>query len=85
MRSQQNVLMQREQVRRYPGALLRRNGLHYKAETQARTHWTKQHYGSLERTIKAQSGSLKVTLELLNRQLQGINQTIADYNQMNAP
>jgi transposase len=81
MRSRQNVLMQREQVRRYLGALLRRNGLHYKAETQARTHWTKQHHGWLERTIQAQSGSLRVTLELLYRQLQGLNQLMADYNQ----
>ena len=81
MRSRQNVLMQRKQVRRYLGALLRRNGLHYKAETQARTHWTKQHHGWLERTIQAQSGSLRVTLELLYRQLQGLNQLMADYNQ----
>lgn len=81
MRSRQNVLMQREQVRRYLGALLRRNGLHYKAETQARTHWTKQHYGWLERTIQAQSGSLKVTLELLYHQLQGLNQLMAAYNE----
>ena len=81
MRSRQSVRMQREQVRRYLGALLRRNGFHYKAETQSRTHWTKQHYCWLERTILAQSGSFGVNLELLYRQLQGLDQILADYNQ----
>jgi transposase len=81
MRSRQGMLAQREKVRRHLQALLRRSGLHYKAETQHKSHWTKQHYGWLERTVAAQAGSLKVNLELLYRQLQGLNQILTDYNQ----
>ncbi len=71
---------QREQVRRHLQAILRRNGLHYKAETQHKSHWTIQHHSWLERTIADQPGSLKVNLDLLYRQLQDINRSLADYN-----
>ena len=62
-------------------ALLRRNGLHYKAQTQRKSHWTTHHDGWLERTIAASSGSLKVHLSLLVRQLQDLHTILAEYDQ----
>ncbi len=81
MRSRQNLLQQQTELRKHIQALLRRNGLHYKAQTQHKTHWTKHHYCRLERTIEAASGSLKVNLELLLRQLKGLNYILAEYEQ----
>ncbi len=57
--------------------MLRRNGLHYKAQTQYKTHWTKHHYFWLARTIDGLSGSLKVNLELLLRQLKALNEVLS--------
>ena len=81
LRSRQKVMQQRTQLRKHLQAVLRRNGLHYKAETGNKSHWTKHHYGWLERTINGLSGSLKVNLELLLRQLTGLNQILAEYGQ----
>ncbi len=81
MRSRQSLMNQREQARRHLQALLRRNGFHYKAETQHKSHWTIRHYSWLEQTIAVQPGSLKVNLELLYLQLQGLNRLLAEYNQ----
>jgi len=58
-------LQQQTELRKHIQALLRRNGLHYKAQTQNKTHWTKHHYCWLERTLDELSGSLRVNLELL--------------------
>ncbi len=81
MRSRQNLLQQQTEQRKHIQALLRRNGLHYKAQTQNKTHWTKHHYCWLERTLDELSGSLKVNLELLLRQLKGLSNILADYAQ----
>ncbi len=81
MRSRQNLLQQQTELRKHLQALLRRNGLHYKAQTQNKTHWTKHHYCWLERTIAASSGSLKVNLDLLLRQLKGLNAILDEYGQ----
>ena len=43
MRSRQHLLQQRTDLRKHLQALLRRNGLHYKDQTQHKSHWTKQH------------------------------------------
>ena len=43
LRSRQNLLKQRTDLRKHMQSLLRRNGLHYKAQTQHKTHWTKLH------------------------------------------
>ena len=58
-------------------SLLRRNGLHYKAETGNKTHWTKHHHGWLECTINDLSGNL----ELLLRQLKAMNDILTGYDQ----
>ena len=77
LRSRQKVMQQRNQLQ----AVLRRSGLHYKAETGNKSHWTKYHYCWLERTIDGLSGSLKVNLELLLRQLKALNEVLTDYGQ----
>jgi len=61
-------------LRRHIQSLLRRNGLHYKAETQHKTLWQTHHYGWLDRTVEGCSGSLKVNLSLLVRQLKNLGQ-----------
>ena len=62
LRSRQRLMHQREQVRRHLQAILCRNGLRYKAETQQKSHWTNLHHSWLKRTIAAQPGSLKANL-----------------------
>ena len=81
IRSRQNLVQQQTELRKHMQALLRRNGSHYKAQTENKTHWTKHHYCWLERTIDASTGSFKVNLELLLRQLKGLNSVLAEYNQ----
>ena len=81
LRSRQKVLLQRTQLRKHLHAVLRRNGLHYKAQTGNKSHWTKHHYGWLQRTIKESSGSLKVNLTLLLRQIRGLDEVLVEYGQ----
>jgi len=81
LRTRQHLVEQQTDLRKHLQALLRRNGLHYKAQTQNKTHWTSHHYSWLERTINATSGSLNVNLELLLRQLKGLNNILAEYDQ----
>ena len=81
MRSRQNLLEQQSKLRKHIQALLRRNGFHYKEQTQSKSHWTKNHYGWLDKTIEALSGSLKINLQLLLRQLHALNATLAEYEQ----
>ena len=81
LRSRQKVLLQRTQLRKHLHAVLRRNGLHYKAQTGNKSHWTKHHYGWLQRTIKGSSGSLKVNLTLLLRQIRRLDEVLVEYGQ----
>jgi transposase len=81
LRARQNLLEHQTDLRRYIQALLRRHGFHYKAQMQHKTHWTLHHYGWLERTIAGVSGSLKVNLELLLRQLKGLDDLLDEYTQ----
>jgi len=81
LRTRQHLLQQQTELRRHVQALLRRNGLHYKAQTQNKTNWSKHHTGWLERTIDGLSGTLKVNLELLLRQLKGLTTIVAEYDQ----
>jgi len=79
LRSRQKLMQQQTQLRKHMQAVLRRSGLHYKAETGNKSPWTKHHYCWLARTIDGLSGSLKVNLELLLRQLKGLNQILTEY------
>ena len=81
LRSRQKVLLQRTQLRKHVHAVLRRHGLHYKAQTGYKSHWTKHHYAWLRRTIEESSGSLRVNLALLLRQISGLDQILAEYGQ----
>ena len=48
LRSRQQLMQLQGSLRRHIQSLLRRNGFHYKAETQRKTHWQTHHYGWLE-------------------------------------
>ncbi len=81
LRSRQQLVQQQGTLRRHIQSLLRRNGLHYKADTQRKTHWQTHHYGWLERTIEGCSGSLKVNLALLVRPLKSLDDILAAYGE----
>jgi transposase len=81
LRSRQQLKQQQGALRRHIQSLLRRNGLHYKAETQHKTLWQTHHYGWLDKTIEGCSGSLKVNLSLLVRQLKSLDETLAAYGE----
>ena len=73
IRSRQKLLEHQTELRKHIQALLRRNRLHYKAQTR-----TKLHYFWLERTVESASGRFKVNLDLLIRQLKGVNNILAE-------
>jgi transposase len=52
LRTRQKLVAQQIELRRHLRALLRRNGLHHKAQAQSKTHWTMQHSNWLERMIE---------------------------------
>jgi transposase len=79
IRSRQHTMQQQGDVRRHLQSLLRRNGLHYRAENKTRTHWTKHHYCWLERTIEECEGSLKINLQLLHTQIKALDDILATY------
>ena len=79
LRSRQRLIQQQGDLRRHMLSLLRRNGLHYKAECASKTHWRTHHYGWLARTIEGCSGSLQVNLSLLLRQLKNLDELLAAY------
>jgi len=72
-------------LRRHIQALLRRNGLNYlrykKAECECKTHWRTYHYGWLERTIAGCTGSLKINLSLLFRQVKHMDGVLSCYGE----
>jgi len=61
--------------------MLRRHGLPDKGQAQHTSHWPLHHDGWLALTIAGVSGSLKVNLELLLRQLKGLDDILAEYGQ----
>lgn len=79
MRSRQYVLRQLVELRVHIQSLLRRNGIHYKAETKAATHWSKHHLGWLEQKIDDLHGSLKINLKLLFQQMKWLMHTMSEY------
>ncbi|MBV1906232.1 MAG: IS110 family transposase [Pseudomonadales bacterium] len=81
LRSRQRLIQQQGDLRRHILSLLRRNGLHYKAECERKTHWRTHHKGWLERTIEGCSSSLKVNLSLLFRQLKHMDEMLAAYGE----
>ena len=74
-------MQQQGDLRRHIQSLLRRNGFHYKAQTERKTHWRTHHYGWLARTVEGCSGSLKVNLSLLFRQLKNLDEILAAYGE----
>jgi hypothetical protein len=47
LRSRQRLIQQQGDLRRHMLSLLRRNGLHYKAECASKTHWRTHHFFGL--------------------------------------
>ena len=78
LRSRQFLSHQQTELRSHILALMRRSGLHYKEQTQCKSHWTKHHYNWLERIAETLSGSLKANLALLLQHLQDIDKRLAD-------
>ncbi len=81
LRSRQKLVEQQKELRTHIQALLRRNGRHFKAETQYKTHWTIPHYNWLNKTIDAASGNFKINLEMLVRQLKWLKSILTEYSQ----
>jgi len=81
LRSRQMLLAQQSDLRRHIQALLRRNGQHFKEQTCYKTHWTKPHYGWLNKVVEHATGSFQVNLTLLLCQLKGIDAILAEYGQ----
>ncbi len=81
LRSRQRLVQQQGSLRRHILSLLRRNGYHYKAESERKTHWQKHHYGWLDRTTDGCSGSLKMNLSLLLRQLESLDEILLAYGE----
>lgn len=81
LRSRKKLLDQQTELRNHIQALLRRNGKHYKVQTNNKTHWTKLHHFWLKRTVESASGSFRVNLELLVRQLTNLNNIHTEYGQ----
>jgi len=80
LRSRQRILHQLSEIRCHIQALLRRQGMHYKAETGNKSHWTKQHLCWLERKTEEASGSLAINLGLLLQQMKWLKYTLEQYN-----
>jgi len=55
--------------------------LHYETQTGYKSHRTKPHYAWLQRAIKSSSGSLRVNLTLLLRQVKDLDEVLAEYGQ----
>ena len=79
MRSRQYILRQLVELRTHIQSLLRRNGINYKSETGAISHWGKHHLGRLEKRIDESSGSFKSNLKLLFQQMKWLMHTLSEY------
>jgi transposase len=80
LRTRHKLVEQRNGLRRHIHGLLRRQGLSYKAEKTNVAYWTRSHYNWLNKMVEQASGSFKVNLKLLLRQLKETDQIILDYN-----
>ncbi len=81
LRSRHQLMQQQGALRKHIQSLLRRNGFHYKAETQRKTHWRKHHYSWLERTVEGCSTGLRTNLSLLLRQLKSLDDILVAYGE----
>ena len=80
MRSRQFILHQLSEMRTHIQSLLRRSGIHYKVETQAKSHWTRQHMCYLERKANELTGSIQMNLRLLLQQVKWLKYTLEEYD-----
>jgi hypothetical protein len=75
------LIQQQGALRRRIQSLLRRNGFHYKAQTQRMTHWRKHHYGWLDTTVEGCCAGLRTNLSLLLRQLKSLDAILVAYGE----
>src|SRR3990167_6311654 len=80
LRSRQYVLHQVAEIRCHIQAFLRRHGFHYKKETGAAAHWTRQHLSWLERLAEESHGSFGKNLKLLVQQMKHASHTLKEYD-----
>ncbi len=81
LRSRQFILHQLAEIRSHIQSLLRRAGLHYKAETGNKSHWTCHHLCWLERQAESTEGSFQTNLTLLLQQMKAMGLTLKEYDQ----
>lgn len=82
LRSRSFLVDLRKTLRRHVLSACRRNNLHYKLETSAKHHWTKSHENWLIDKVNKLSGVVRINFELLLRQLEKLNEGIAEYDKM---
>ncbi|MAE59034.1 MAG: hypothetical protein CME69_09150 [Halobacteriovorax sp.] len=79
LRSRSFLVDQRKTLRRHILSVCRINGLHFKLATGAKYHWTKQHANWLVDNVNKLEGIGKLNFEILLRQLEKIDEGIAEY------
>ncbi len=81
MRSRQFILKQLTEVRCHIQSLFRRNGKHFKKETQWKAHWTSWHRSWIQKNIEESSGTFKFTLSTLVQQMHTLESTLKEIEQ----
>lgn len=79
LRTRQFMMNQVTETKSHIQALLRRQGLNYKAERGGGVSWTKSHICWLERVVESSSGSFGKNLRLLVQQLKYLSHTLKEY------
>ena len=82
MRSRQRLIQQQGDLRQTHPVIAAPQRLALQSpEAERKTHWRTHHYGWLTRTIEGCSGSLKVNLSLLLRQLKNLDEILVAYGE----
>lgn len=82
LRTREFVMHEISKVRSHIQSLFRRNGFHFKKETNFKSHWTQSHLEWIESKIKLLTGSLKLNIELLLQQHNWLQYTLKKYNEI---
>ena len=80
LRSRRFLVDHRKVLRRHILSICRLVGLHFKLETNAKHHWTKQHINWLVDNVNKLEGAAKLNLEILLRQLEKLDEGIDEYD-----
>lgn len=80
LRSRRFLIDHRKLLRRHLLSLCRSSGLHFKVETKAKNHWTKQHVNWLVDKVNKLEGIGRINFEILLRQLEKLDESIEEYD-----